>query len=102
MEQKWLGVSLEDIEKSIEELKQKIEGVPTKFVFNFNKVGYEKYSDANEMYAIVPADYKNHMMLTEGSLGLLLLAISSAISQHSFSKLANVSLILLSIWSGAK
>lgn len=44
-----MAVSLEDIEKNIEELKQKIEGVPTKFVFNLDEVGYEEFCDAHEM-----------------------------------------------------
>ncbi len=58
MEENRMAVSLDDIEKNIEELKQKIEGVPTKFVFNLDEVGYEEFCDAHEMHVIVPIDYK--------------------------------------------
>lgn len=58
MEQNRLQVKLEDIENNTNELKRKIEGVPTRFVFNLDEVGYEEFCDSHEIYVIVPSDYK--------------------------------------------
>ena len=52
-------VNLDDIERNLEELKEKIKGVPSCFIFNLDECGYSDYADARERQLIVPITYTN-------------------------------------------
>lgn len=54
LEEKRMFASLLDIELNLKFLKNKIEGVPSAFIFNCDEVGHSEYADAVQKKLIVP------------------------------------------------
>lgn len=52
-----LNASLCELEQNLEELKNKINGLPIPFVFNLDEFGQQDYADAREKTVLVPANY---------------------------------------------
>lgn len=52
-----LNASLSELEQNLEELKNKINGLPIPFVFNLDEFGQQDYADSIEKTVLVPANY---------------------------------------------
>ena len=57
MEYQRLEWNLLDIEINLLALKEKVDGMPTHFVFNLDEVGISEYEDSEEKKVIVPTNY---------------------------------------------
>ena len=80
LEEKRMFASLLDIELNLKFLKNKIEGVPSAFIFNCDEVGHSEYADAVQKKLIVPRSCQLNTVLypvsRNGSHASCLVAIS--------------------------